>query len=106
MIKEYPKFEASEDVLKRIIECEQLATKDARLLKTWNMCWETLERLSTNNDTPIKLHLDFAPYSFGFQAGGLVGGFIFHGDHDNRGDGGAPTFSVNISGSYGWSLHT
>jgi len=34
------------------------------------------------------------------------GGLIFHGPHDNGGDGGAPTFSVNLSPQDGWSIHT
>ena len=52
------------------------------------------------------IYRDFAPYSFGFSACGMVGACIFHGSHDNGGDGGAPTFSVNISPSDGWSIHT
>lgn len=34
------------------------------------------------------------------------GGLIFHGPHDNGGDGGMPTLSVNLSEGYGWSIHT
>lgn len=34
------------------------------------------------------------------------GGLTFHGKHDNGGDGGAPTFSVNLSPSDGWEIHT
>jgi len=34
------------------------------------------------------------------------GGLIFHGPHDNGGDGGAPTFSVNLMPSHGWNIHT
>lgn len=34
------------------------------------------------------------------------GGLIFHGPHDNGGDGGAPTFSVNLTPQDGWSVHT
>ena len=34
------------------------------------------------------------------------GGLIFHGPHDNGGDGSAPTFSVNMSPTDGWSVHT
>jgi len=34
------------------------------------------------------------------------GGLIFHGPHDNGGDGGAPTFSVNLLPQDGWSIHT
>jgi Domain of unknown function (DUF4120) len=52
------------------------------------------------------LYKDFAPNSFEFQAGGFVGGLIFHGKHDNGGDGGAPTLSVNLEPVDGWILHT
>jgi hypothetical protein len=34
------------------------------------------------------------------------GGLIYHGKHDNGGDGSAPTFSVNLTPQYGWSIHT
>jgi hypothetical protein len=34
------------------------------------------------------------------------GGLIFHGSHDNGGDGGAPTYSVNLNPEDGWSIHT
>jgi len=40
-------------------------------------------------------------YAFWFN-----GGLIFHGKHDNGGDGSAPTFSVNLSPTNGWSIHT
>lgn len=64
-----------------------------------------------------RLYKDFAPYSFEFVLEVLYedendwifqfnGGLIFHGDHDNGGDGGGPTFSVNLSPQDGWSVHT
>ncbi len=66
-----------------------------------------------------RVHLgpDFAPKSFYFsvevkyegeQEWGhqYSGGMIFHGPHDNGGDGSAPTFSVNMSPTDGWSIHT
>ena len=34
------------------------------------------------------------------------GGLIFHGRHDGGGDGGAPTFAVNLNPGIGWSIHT
>jgi hypothetical protein len=34
------------------------------------------------------------------------GGLIFHGAHDRGGDGGAPTYSVNLSPTDGWAVHT
>lgn len=33
-------------------------------------------------------------------------GLIFHGSHDNGGDGSAPTFAVNLTPVNGWALHT
>jgi hypothetical protein len=56
--------------------------------------------------TGVDIYYDFAPLSFGFSACGFVGGCIFHGHHDNGGDGGAPTFSVNLTPILGWSIHT
>lgn len=60
----------------------------------------------------VRLGLDFAPLSFGFaviRADGeawICGGLIFHGSHDRSGDGGGPTFSVNVTPIQGWTLHT
>ena len=50
------------------------------------------------------IYRDSAPYSFGFSACGMVGACIYHGAHDNGV--GEPTFSVNVSSSDGWSIHT
>jgi hypothetical protein len=36
----------------------------------------------------------------------MNGGLIYHGPHDNGGDGGFPTFSVNLSPVNGWTIHT
>ena len=36
----------------------------------------------------------------------MSGGLIYHGAHDNGGDGSFPTLSVNISSIDGWSIHT
>ena len=68
-----------------------------------------------DGNTICQLRKDFAPYSFAFtmqrkQGAELVnwfpGGLIFHGAHDNGGDGGAPTFSVNLTPCNGWVVHT
>ncbi len=65
--------------------------------------------------TRVTLGYDFAPHSFSITWERLVGdewchwfdgGLIFHGPHDRGGDGGAPTFSVNLSPHHGWSIHT
>jgi len=58
------------------------------------------------------LYRDFAPHSFYWELltddGKRVmnGGLIFHGQHDQGGDGGAPTFSVCLEPTNGWSIHT
>lgn len=73
-----------------------------------------LSRLTENLDSAwrVELYSDFAPYSFFFQeitpAGlrGLNGGLIYHGSHDGFGSGSAPTFSVSITPTQGWSIHT
>jgi len=65
--------------------------------------------------TRCVLYKDFAPQSFAFTMTirkddgyehWFHGGFIYHGTHDNGGDGGAPTFSVNLTPEFGWSIHT
>ena len=78
--------------------------------------------LTGTDKSECRLFKDFAPYSFYWECRVrsnepgvspeqnwkrfMNGGLIFHGSHDNGGDGGAPTFSVNISPSDGWSIHT
>jgi len=67
-------------------------------------------------DGRCMLYNDFAPYSFYFEVERLCkdgsyqrwfnGGLIFHGPHDNGGDGGAPTLSVCLNPTNGWSIHT
>jgi hypothetical protein len=66
--------------------------------------------------TRCHLGTDFAPLSFSFameQRGEdgeyrhwFSGGLIWHGRHDNGGDGGAPTLSVCLTPQDGWSVHT
>jgi hypothetical protein len=67
---------------------------------------DTLDRIAQNTNKQVLLGWDFAPYSFTFMVGNLQGGLIYHGDHDRGGDGGAPTYSVNLSPETGWRLHT
>ena len=60
----------------------------------------------------ITIGCDFHPDSFWFvetdEEGrrGINGGIIFHGSHDNGGDGDGPTFSVNLSPTDGYLVHT
>ncbi len=82
-----------------------------------------LERLAKNGpgqskevERRILLHPDFAPQSFYWEIQvkkngddwqrWMNGGLIFHGAHDNGGDGGAPTYSVCLTAQDGWSIHT
>jgi len=78
-----------------------------RLLKTLQRSFDTLGRFKA------KVYQDFAPLSFywretvgNINLRGFEGGLIFHGQHDNGGDGGAPTFSVCLTKTSGWSIHT
>ena len=69
-----------------------------------------------DGETRCTLYSDSSPLSFGFSwekrnADGsykpwMNGGLIFHGNHDGGGNGGAPTFSVNLTPADGWSVHT
>jgi len=88
----------------------------------WDQLKEKLDYLDTYADherkglTKCLLYKDFAPYSFEFcmmrkNADGewarwFNGGIVYHGEHDNGGDGSAPTFSVNLVPTNGWSIHT
>ena len=67
--------------------------------------------------TKCILYKDSAPYSFGFTMmmrkepadeykQWFQGGLIYHGNHDGFGDGTAPTFSVSLSKTQGWEIHT
>lgn len=78
-------------------------------------CLDRLKQVEDNHDGTIQTNIssDFAPYSFYFvrydkQTGDFKsnGGIIFHGEHDNGGDGGSPTFSVCLEPVNGWSIHT
>jgi hypothetical protein len=67
--------------------------------------------ISTEGYT-IMLYEDFAPMSFYWEEiapngkRSMNGGLIYHGAHDNGGDGGAPTFSVSLEPCQGWAIHT
>jgi hypothetical protein len=55
---------------------------------------------------PAEVFGDGAPLSFTWRAGGLLGGLLFHGPHDGFGSGGAPTFAVTLTPTFGWKIHT
>ncbi len=66
-----------------------------------------------SKNSEVELYPDFAPQSFfwvwkDLTNGQIImnGGLIYHGKHDNGGDGGAPTFSVSLTPQSGWSIHT
>ena len=72
-----------------------------------------LDRLDLNHyEQEATVYTDFAPKSFYFvrkrKDGSFAGngGIIYHGAHDNGGDGSAPTFSVNLTPQKGWCIHT
>lgn len=84
-------------------------------------CLKRLEDYQADLTVLVK---DYAPFSFEFahyyedanngthEIDGTMyrmfinGGLIFHGQHDGGGCGSAPTFSVNLTPSTGWSIHT
>lgn len=75
-------------------------------------------RTENRPNTVVELYDDFAPYSFAWawlnttkspgEPGRIImnGGLIFHGRHDGGGNGGPPTFSVSLTPTTGWSIHT
>ena len=82
-----------------------------------------LDRLENYGADILAIYTDFAPLSFCFglyhrtdEGQHIIdgercqlymnGGVIFHGQHDSGGDGSAPTFSVNLTPTQGWSIHT
>lgn len=83
------------------------------LSRTFRDSLDRLQRIAKNRPgARVKLYLDFAPLSFAFVvilpdgSSWLHGGLIFHGSHDGGGDGGGPTFSVNVTPMDGWTIHT
>jgi len=77
--------------------------------KTLQNC---VDRLANGYEgTIVNISKDFAPRSFYFsrmKGENFMGngGIIYHGSHDNGGDGSAPTFSVSLTPVNGWSIHT
>jgi hypothetical protein len=81
-------------------------------------CLDRLKKVEEYNDergkpTEHTISVDFAPLSFYFERHNTIngeyygnGGIIFHGKHDNGGNGSAPTFSVNLTPTSGWQIHT
>lgn len=106
-------IKVSPEARDQLRECEKflngIASLDRRirLWKTLNGSLEHIGRIQQNYpNSAAKLYSDFAPLSFGWCAGNLVGGLIFHGSHDGFGDGGFPSLSVSLDNTEGWQLHT
>jgi len=69
-----------------------------------------------SKDSKCILYKDFAPMSFGFTMfkktengewkRWFCGGLIFHGSFDGYGSGSGPTFSVTLTKTDGWAIHT
>ena len=55
----------------------------------------------TAQDYPARDYPELVGYTYWIN-----GGLILHGNHDNGGDGGAPTLSMNLTPVSGWSIHT
>lgn len=105
------RFQAAKEFARRVGLAKQFA-KQLNYLRTY-------AEHGTDGNRPmtrVTLHTDFAPHSFsivwerrntqGEWKYWFNGGLIFHGPHDNGGDGGAPTFSVSLTKHHGWSIHT
>ncbi len=76
-----------------------------------NSLLQILERYANDPRGDFVLYPDFAPLSMLFaimKEGKIImnGGLIFHGRHDGNGSGSAPTFSVSITKTDGWQIHT
>jgi hypothetical protein len=102
----------------RVLEAWALAEKLGKqesLQKGFDQFHRYMENRGNYEACDVHLYNDFAPYSFYFIVEVLVGGswerdfnggLIYHGAHDGGGDGGPPTFSVNITPHDGWAIHT
>jgi hypothetical protein len=79
-----------------------------KMMVSFQNCLDHLSRIAENCGGEAILYHDFAPLSFGFgfTKWSLNGGMIFHGKHDGFGSGSAPTFSVCLNPTDGWSLHS
>lgn len=117
-IRDYEHFMEVWKFARKTDQAEQLAMEFA------NMMWAVtcgVDNLESKHGCKVKGTLivqpDFAPHSFFWNRlfdvetmeetiQGLHGGLIYHGAHDGGGDGGSPTFSVNLTPQDGWSIHT
>ena len=111
----YPQLTVNEQAETRLQECIDFVNQKRPDLE--EQLVGQFDRLCCDKESKVNLYPDFAPLSFYFVEQyfnkdkqewqrWINGGVIFHGQHDGGGNGGAPTFSVNISPIDGWSIHT
>jgi len=91
--------------LSKCLDFLQANGYDQRMVRTLHVGLDTISGLAGKSST-ARVHKDFAPLSFTWSANGWFGGLIFHGQHDGFGSGSAPTFSVCLESTHGWSIHT
>ena len=102
----------SEEVRKDFVaNLEWARETSSKLEGTFMRCLDSLCRWTRNSGYEVWVGSDFAPRSFTFAVNNdgkhlINGGMIFHGKHDNGGDGSAPTYPVCVTPSNGWRLHT
>jgi hypothetical protein len=103
------RIEYDERTANKMIECEEFlrcVQDEERREMLRDSLTGSLQVIADLGRGKAKLYRDFAPLSFGFSAGSLQGGLIFHGEHDGGGDGGMPTLSVCLTPADGWRIHT
>ena len=115
----HPQIDFGEYAEKRLQECiEFINTKRPDLEKNFlSQFYLDTDFWKQFQNERLRVMYDFAPLSFYFEKEwydkrtyswlrDYNGGIIFHGDHDGGGNGGAPTFSVNLTPCDGWATHT
>jgi hypothetical protein len=96
----------------RLDEMKAFAARTNQTEQLENVLARLCMREENGRGIKVTIFEDFAPLSLYFVAkypnGEFAGngGVIYHGPHDNGGDGSAPTFSVNLTPHTGWSIHT
>jgi hypothetical protein len=96
----------------KLQEIEAFA-KETNRLENFKSNLQRLKEIAENRDADVYLYKDFAPLSLYFAISKhngretvLNGGLIFHGQHDGYGSGSAPSFSVTLTPTDGWAIHT